>query len=175
MDEEVRLRLTQRSLGRFCDQLLERTRSPQSALAGLAAIDSLLTHATHPDDLSRAPFEALKRLLAERAEGLRDALIEESSARLVTALLGRSADEVTRLHEALSREGFWKCAAAAAARLEPDAHHEVAGWVAGWCDESRRRAEEASPYPDALNFRKAGIDPAHYTAMSELQTALTVP
>ena len=173
--EEVRLRLTQDGLGRFCDQLAERTRSPQSALAGLAAIDSLLTHAVHPDDLAREPFEALKHLLAERAEGLREALIEENAERLAAALRAQSAAEVTRLHEALSREGFWNCARRTASGLDPAVWREARAWVTEWCGESRRRAAAASPYPDALNFRKAGIDPARYTAMEELRKALDAP
>ena len=175
MEEEVRLRLTQKSLERFCDQLAERSRSPQSTLAALAALDSLLTHATHPDDMAREPFEVLKRMLAERAEGLRGAVIEESAERLTAAMIGRSAKEVTRIHEALSREGFWKCARRAVEQMDAEASRETSAWVADWCDESRRRSAEASPYPDALNFRKAGIEPAHYTAMEELRNALAAP
>lgn len=170
--EAVRLSLTPSSLERFCDQLGERSRSPQSTLAALAALDSLLTHAVHPDDMARRPFEHLKTQLAERAEGLRDALIEESAERLAAAFAARAEREVERLHDALSREGFWNCARRATATLDPGQRTATIDWVTRWCDESRTKAEAASPYPEALNFRAAGIRPGRYTAMEELRRAL---
>ena len=168
----LRMRLTGPRLEQLCDDMIERSRTLESALAGLNAIDVLITLASHPDDVGGESFEEAKRQIATRSDALREQLVEESGRRLARALAAEQLFTIVDLHDALSRGGFQEAARRARIHMEPETREHAVAWTAGWCEEARRRAAEASPFPDAYNFRKAGIDPAHYGAMEALSDLL---
>jgi hypothetical protein len=47
-------------------------------------------------------------------------------------------------------------------------------WASDWLTQTRQRAQQASPYPDAIDFRAAGLDVSEYSAMTDLGRFLGV-
>jgi hypothetical protein len=161
------LELTPQEVETRCAALWQQFRSPGQVLAALVAMQSLFALAP-AGKREKAPYPDIQAILARHAEHARSALIGESAQRLQGALQHRETREIGRIHAGLSRNGFWQAAAAASLGRNGA---ELAGdnvWLAQWCQSARTRAEAASGYPDALDFRAAGIDAEEYTALQEL-------
>lgn len=161
------LSLTPAEMEAQCAALTQQFRSPAQVLSALVALQSLFASAP-PGQRENAPYREIQAVISRHAEIVRAQLLAECRARLLAALQRRDTLEVTRVHGALSRNGFWQAGAeAASARGNTDLQGDLA-WLKEWCASARARAEAASPYPDALDFRAAGIAVEEYTAMDEL-------
>ena len=161
------LELTPQEVEARSAALWHQFRSPGRILAALVAMQSLFALAP-AGNRENAPYREIQAIVARHAEKARSELLTESERRLLAALQHRETREITRIHADLSRNGFWQAATAAGGGRDAA---ELAGdiaWLAQWCQSARTRAEAASGYPDALDFRAAGIDAAEYTALQEL-------
>jgi hypothetical protein len=96
----------------------------------------------------------------------------DNLVRLLDALGEQDLGGIQGVHAALSRNGFHQTVLAAIRQLSGEQLRATAAWVADWQGDARTRAEAASPYPDALDLRAAGISPARFAAMSELNMYL---
>lgn len=165
--ESFSLSLTPVDMEAQCAALAQQFRSPAQVLSALVALQSLFASAP-PGQRENAPYREIQAVISDHAERARAQLLAECQSRLQAALQRRDTPEVTRVHGALSRNGFWQAAAEAARRRgNADLQGDLA-WLNEWCAAARSRAEAASPYPDALDFRAAGIAPEEFAAMDEL-------
>lgn len=150
-----------------CADLWHQFRSPSQVLAALVAMQSLfaLAPAGHREN---AAYREIQAALAHHAEHARAQLIRKNGGRLLDAMKFRDTREITRIHAELSRNGFWQAASEAGdGRAGAERAVDIA-WLETWCQDARCRAEAASGFPDALDFRTAGIDAGEYAAMQEL-------
>lgn len=161
------LRLTPARLADFCRQVRRRCADPVHALQQLTAVQALL--GTGIDDRADPAYVQASALLNAQIEELRAALLSQHAEDLATALRERDERRIARSFGVLSRSGFAEAAAAAWQRLDASKRGECARWVREWCEDAQRRASAASRYPDALDFRAAGIAPESYLAMQELR------
>lgn len=169
--QSFRLELTPQEVEARCTALWQQFRSPGRVLSALVSMQSLFALAP-AGTRENAPYREIQAIVARHAEEARNALIGESGQRLQAALQHRETREITRIHADLSRNGFWQAASAAnPGRGGAEAMGNIA-WLTQWCQSARDRAEAASGYPDALDFRAAGIDAAEYAAMNELLRCL---
>lgn len=164
--EAFRLALAPAAVEALCAGLWQQFRGPGQILSALVALQSLLALAP-PGDRESASYRDIQAAIARHAETARVQLLAECESRLLLALERRDTTEITRVHGALSRNGFWQAAAAARNRENSDL-----AWLAQWCKSARAKAEAASGYPDALDFRAAGIAAEEYAAMQELLRCL---
>jgi hypothetical protein len=164
------LHLTPARLSEFCRQVRQRCADPAQALQQLTAVQALLglgiADRTHP------AYVQASGDLATQLEELRAELLARHAGQLAEALRGHDADGVARSFAALSRSGFADAAGRAWMLLDAGLQGDCARWLSGWCADARSRAEAASPYPDAPDFRAAGIALETFLAMDELRKEL---
>ncbi|MFP5506301.1 MAG: hypothetical protein ACLGH6_08890 [Gammaproteobacteria bacterium] len=161
------LRLTPDRLADFCRQLRQRCPDPAQALQQLTAIQALIGIGV--DDRADPAYVQAAAQLNAQIEELRAALLARHAADLATALRERDERHIARSFVALSRSGFAAAAAATWQQLETSARDECTRWLEAWCADAERRAAAASRYPDAPDFRAAGIDLETYLALQELR------
>ncbi|MEN6587126.1 MAG: hypothetical protein ABFE02_13895 [Sulfuricella sp.] len=161
------LELTPPEVEARCAALWQQFRSPGRVVTALVAMQSLFALAPAGTQ-ETAPYREIHAIMARHAEHARNQLIAESVQRLQAALQHRETREIGRIHADLSRNGFWQAASAAGHGSDGAELVGDIAWLAQWCQGARARAEAASGYPDALDFRAAGIDAEEYTAMDEL-------
>lgn len=172
MADALHLTLTADDIEKHCVELKAQSRSPAHLLSALVALQACITTHTPPGSQADPAFRDIQAVLENHAATARESLLEETATLLQTALLEQDRRAIMRAHAALSRNGFWQAVARAA--RQPGAGHfeQAANWLASWCEEMKARAQAASPYPDSLDFRAAGIDPKAYAAMDETRRAL---
>lgn len=166
-DQPFRLELTPAGLARFCRQAAGRARDTGDALRGLTTLQAFI--GTHAIDPNQPAYRSARAALDAEIDALRARLLEEHRSALARALADRDAAAVTDSFTALSRSGFREAAAQALTALDAATRAAAAHWLADWCDEARRRAAAASRYPDALDFRSAGVAAETFLALDELR------
>lgn len=167
-ERELVLTLTAETVDAYCNDLIRQAPNGGHALTGLVALQSFVAAASPPDSRFAPAYKAIQAVIEARAAGVRERLLEESAAGLARALREANRREVARIHGSLSRNGFWQAAQQAIGLLAADDLASAAAWAQGWCKRAKARAEAASGYPDALDFKRAGIPPAEYAAMTEI-------
>ena len=85
----------------------------------------------------------------------------------------RNRRGITRIHQALSRNGFDSLLEQTIAGITLDNLQQISNWISRWCAEMTSRAQKASGYPDALNFKAAGIKFTEYSAMCDIERKLS--
>lgn len=146
-------------------------RSTASVEKRLIALDALLTFvgaAVDPVFLRDETFEQIKSTLSAHIEQARAELMNENTLRLSAAFKQQDVAQIAVVFGSLSRSGFWGLLSQAMNRLGEGEREDMSRWAIGWLDEMKRRGEQASPYPDSIDFAAAGIDIAEYTAMTDL-------
>ncbi len=156
----------------FCAALQRQSPNPAHTLAALTALESFLLATVHPSQRSGPEFTSIAALLQRHAAQTRAQLLAGARQQLQTAMEAYSVASVTRLHASLSRNGFWQAAQSAGKNTAAEALKSAAAWAAAWCRDAKARALAASGYPDALDFKGAGILPAEYAAMNDLSACL---
>mgnify|MGYP003477279853 FL=1 len=170
--EAVTLTVTAPAIDAYCRQLGDRARGAGQLLAELMALQAFVS--AHVDAVHRAspPYNAIQLIITRHAEVARERLLHASAAELAAALATQATADISRLHGRLSRHGFEEAAQRALPQLEVGILRQAAVWAGDWCRDAERRAQDASGYPDALNFAGAGIQPGDYAAMQDLQRYL---
>lgn len=166
-DQPFRLELSPARLARFCRQAAGRARDTGDALRGLTLLQAFI--GTHVADPTQPACRTARAALDAEIEALRARLLGEHRAALARALADRDGAAVAASFTALSRSGFREAAAQAWAGLAAPARAGAADWLNAWCDDARRRAAAAGRYPDALDFKAAGIAAETFLALDELR------
>ncbi|MBZ0106025.1 MAG: hypothetical protein K8H84_10395 [Sulfuricella denitrificans] len=170
--EKLVLLLSPELADTHCQVLITQTRHSGQTLAALTALYSFITATAHPNEQNLCAYREIKQIFEQHITAARNQVMEDNLARLLNALSARNLCEIQNVHSALSRNGFHQTALSAIQRLPDSVLLATATWVAEWQRDARLRAEAASPYPDALNLHGAGISPACFAAMSELDNYL---
>lgn len=163
----IPLHLSPERLADFCRQLRQRTPDHAQALQLLTTLRAFLGMCV--EDRNHPSWLAAQRDLDALTEELRTALLAQHAAQLGDALRQHDTAIITRSFMALSRSGFAAAAASAWTRLEPHARSDGLTWLNAWTQDARQRAVAAGRYPDAPDFRAAGIALETCLAMEELR------
>ncbi|OIP18968.1 MAG: hypothetical protein AUK53_00675 [Betaproteobacteria bacterium CG2_30_59_46] len=156
-----------------CQETIKQARNASHALAALIALQSFILATARPSNRFTPAYEAVKAVVEKHAAEIRMRILAENAEALAEAIRERNRPEITHIHSALSRNGFWQAAQQAIGQFGPDDLAASAAWVKDWCSVARTQAQTASGYPDALNFSKAGIAATEYAAMTEISHYFT--
>lgn len=170
--EKLTLLLGPEQAETLCQVLVTQTRHSGQTLAALTAMQSFIAATASPGEQAGKAFQDIRLILEQHIAAARKQVMDDNLARLLGALEEQNLSEIQGVHTALSRNGFHQTVLAAITRLPDEALRAAAAWAAGWHHDARVRASAASPYPDALNLRGAGISPARFAAMAELNNYL---
>lgn len=165
---EITLLLDQDSIEAQCLEIIKQARNAGHALAALIALQSFITATIHPIHRFTPAYEAIKAVVEKHAAEIRMRVVADNAKALAEAVRQGNRQEIAQIHAALSRNGFWQAAQQAVSLLNADDFNRAATWARDWCQEAKELAQAASGFPDALDFRKAGIAPTEYAAMSEI-------
>lgn len=170
--EKLTLLLSPEQADTHCQVLITQTRHSGQTLAALTALHAFIGATAQPNEQTHHAYDDIKLILERHIATARNSVMEDNLTRLLGALGEQNLGEIQSVHTALSRNGFHQTVLAAIQRLPDDMLHTAAAWTADWHHNARTRAAAASPYPDALDLRAAGISPACFAAMSELNNYL---
>ncbi len=166
-DPRITLQVSGDSIEAFCREITRSSANTGRKHATLVALEGFIARHAGPDSHSPA-YEKILARIRDYSGQTRSALLQEQTAALSPALQARRPAEIGRIHDSLSRNGFSQVLAAAWDGLPRQERDGVRRWVADWCRRAEQAAREASGYPDALNFRAAGIDLREYRAMKDI-------
>lgn len=166
------LHLTPATLTEFCRQVCRRSPDPAQALQQLTTVQALIGRCVA--DRTHPAYTQASAYLDRQLEELRAALLARHAAQLGDALRRRDQDGIAHSFRTLSRGGFGHAAAHAWEQLDTETRIACGHWLSGWHRDAHHRASAASPYPDAADFRAAGIPLETYLAIREL-LAITAP
>lgn len=165
------LTLSPSRLADFYRQLRQRARDPAQALQQLTTAQALIglgnDHRDHPI------YRQARQDLEEQLEQVREELLAWHAQRLSTALQEQDSAAIAQCFHALSRSGFSECVSLSWQQLAPAARDQCGLWLEDWCRDAQQRATAASHYPDAPDFRAAGVDLETYLAMTDLRGTLS--
>jgi len=156
----------------LCKELDRQSSNVGHTLAALTGLQTCLVTMVPSGDHALPVYREMMALIEQHAAAARARLLEESAVGLVSALRDRNRPEITRIHAALSRNGFMQVAQQALDKMLAEEIIAMAAWAKNWCQDAASKAQAASGYPDALNFQAAGIQPKEYAAMKETYSYL---
>lgn len=160
------LHISPARLTAFCHQLRQRSGDAALALHALTAVQSLLGICV--DNPEHPGYVQARRHLDGHLEELRGTLVAQHAALIGMALRTRDCNALLRTFQALSRSGFAVAAVQAWESLDSPQRAAAFRWLSDWTQDARQRAQAASRYPDAPDFRAAGIALDSFLMMEEL-------
>lgn len=170
---QIALTLTPENVEAQCLEAIKQARNASHALAALIALQTFIAATVQASHKFTPAYETVKAVVERHAADIRARILAESADALASAFRQQDRQEIARIHASLSRNGFWQMARQAARQLDDSELIAAAAWSRDWCRDAKAGAEAASGFPDALDFRKAGISAAEYAAMTEISRYLT--
>ncbi|MFA7387826.1 MAG: hypothetical protein WCZ87_09215 [Thiohalobacteraceae bacterium] len=164
------MRLSPQQLEDFCRQLRQRARDPATALQQLSSLQAFMTVAV--GDTSQPGYRHARDCLDRQLDAVREQLLAQHAAALQKAIEARDGASIVRSFLALSRSGFDAAAARAWPAVQPALRDACAAWLLETTRDMQQRARAASRYPDAPDFRAAGIDVDTFLALMALQESV---
>ena len=171
-DKKFTLTFTENDLIDFCRLQIDKSANPGHALAALTSLQAFIGKHVPPDIEASESYKQAREKLEQFLSETRDKLLMVNGERFLNALQHRNISEITSLHSELSRSGFQEIADKAFMRLSQSEKSELHDWAEQWYCNAGERAQAASNYPDAPDFKAAGIDYHQYVAMMDTVTAL---
>ena len=167
----IKISISSADLQSFCNKLLKRSRDitkTHDALVTLESFISIFGQACHGTK-EYALIESTIQAITEKSRVL---LLEKNTLELIKSLKQCNVSSLANIHTPLSRNGFYEILQTAIADLTDDDIRLVMIWSENWVKEARQLAEEASGYPDAMDFKTAGISINEFHAMSDIDRVL---
>ncbi len=164
----ITLQLTANRIDSYCRDLTRQTPTLEKRVAAIDTLITFISTQTDAGQQAKAEYVAIKKTLLEHFENAREALLDERAERLLRALQNRNLANITALYTSLSRDAFWTLLGRAEQQLDETSLNSLRQWAADWMNQAKKRAHQASPYPDAIDFNTAGIDVSEYLAMTDL-------
>ncbi len=164
----IHLRLDAAGIDSYCRGLARHLATPEKRIAALDALKTFLAAQVSSGERQKPAFSQIELILAHHFDEARAELQQRQAASLVTALRDRALGEITPIYTALSRDAFWQLLEMAERELEIAQRPALAEWSRDWLAQAETRSAEASPYPDSIDFKAAGIAVADYTAMRDI-------
>ena len=172
--QPIKISISSTDLESFCNKLLKRSRDitkTHDALVTLESFISIFGQASHGTN----EYQLIDSTIKKITEKSRNLLLEKNTRDLITSLKQCNVASLTNIHTPLSRNGFYQILQIAISKLTDDDIRLVMIWSENWVKEARQLAEEASGYPDAMDFKKAGISIEEFHAMSDIDRVLNTP
>lgn len=171
-DKQMTLQISAQQIDQFCAELCRGSSNTSRKHAALIALEGFIIRHTATDKYTGI-FNHIIGIIQEYAEQTRTELLNEYADRVQPALKNRDRTELARIHQSVSRNGFDRLLDQVLAKLAPDLQSALKLWAEDWVADADSKARQASGYPDALNFKAAGIRLDEYRAMTELKRKLT--
>lgn len=171
MKEEINLRITSDSLRVFCQEIAVGSANTNRKHAAFMALEAFISRHAGADAHTQA-YRAMQDIVEEFSVDTRTQLLTENANTLASALNRQEIHEIARIFSSVSRNGFKQIFMKALEETTATQLHDTKQWVNDWCRSAKGQAEQASGYPDALDFRKIDIDLIEYTALTEINTLL---
>ena len=164
----ITLQLTARGVDAYCRELARQSPTLEKRVAALDALITFISTQTDTGEQAKAEFVSIKQTLLDHFEQAREALLDERARRLHQALQTRRLADISTLYTSLSRDAFWTLLGRVEQQLDTAAVDALRSWAAAWLIQARQRAQQASPYPDTIDFNAAGINASEYLAITDL-------
>lgn len=132
---------------------------------------SFISTQTDKGEQATPAYAASGRSCSIISSGPRASLLDDRAAGLRAALQAQDAGRVAALTPRCRARRFGEVRRRAERHLAP----AIRDWVAGWLADAKRRGQEVSPYPDAIDFKAAGIVVAEYAAMTGVGRFFDLP
>jgi hypothetical protein len=168
LSDKVIIQLSSQWIGDYCQEMKRSTATVEKRLVALDALLTFISKAIDPAFMKNESYEQIKVILSTHLEQARTELMEEGTLRLARALQQHDVAQVAKLFITLSRSGFWEVLTQVFNRMDEGLQAGVTAWAFRWLDETKSRGEQASPYPDTINFAAAGISIEEYTVMTDI-------
>ncbi|MCW8933975.1 MAG: hypothetical protein OQK98_04565 [Gammaproteobacteria bacterium] len=155
----------------FCQQLLKRSRDISKTHDALITLETFISVFARPAH-GTVEYKIIEDTINEITEISRQQLLKKSTTDLISALRLCDAKSITSIHTPLSRNGFYQILQTSIEKLSDDDIRLVMLWSDNWVKEAAEMAEEASAYPDSMNFNNAGITIEEFQAISDIDRVL---
>jgi len=167
----LKLNIDSAELAKFCDKLIKRSRDiakTHDALITLETFLSLFARGAHGTN----EYNTIEQLIKSYTEQTRSSLMEQETQKLLIALQQQQITTISQIHTPMSRNGFYLILQTAVALLSTTQRQGAAQWATDWVKQAKQKAEQASGYPEAYNFIKAGISIEEFQAMEDISRYL---
>jgi hypothetical protein len=171
-ETRLHLEIDAQQLKTFCNQLLTRSRDVVKTHEALITLETFIKVFGAGQQGSDG-YIAIETLIGQFTEQTRQQLLQQKSAELLVAMRSQNVPAVAAIHTPLSRNGFYLILQAVAAGLSPGEIQVLQAWVKNWTEDAKQKADQASQFPDAPDFRAAGIALEEYLAMVDVSRYLT--
>ncbi len=168
---EINLKIASDDLQQFCQEVDVGSANTNRKHAAFMALEAFISRHAGADAHTQA-YRDIQDIVKGFSVATRTQLLAENASTLASALNGQEIDSIARTFSSLSRNGFQQTLTRAIDEMTGPQQDSTRQWVATWCSVAKQQAEEASGYPDALDFRNIDIDLIEYTALSEINTML---
>jgi len=169
--KSITLNINSTELEDFCQKLLNHSTDISKTHDALIALESFISvfgRASH----GTKEYLLIEQTLNSITESSRQALLEKNTVDLIKILKQCNASALANIHTPLSRNGFYQILQLAIGELSDDDIRLLMIWSANWLKEARQLAQETSDYPDAPDFKKAGISKKEFQAISDIDRVL---
>ncbi|MCK4711221.1 MAG: hypothetical protein KAU21_21600 [Gammaproteobacteria bacterium] len=169
----INLTILSSELESFCQKLLSRSRDIAKTHDALITLESFISIFGRPAHGTKE-YLIIESTIKAVTESSRQQLLDKSTADLLVALRQCNIVALTAVHTSLSRNGFYQILQNVISDLSDDDIRLLMVWSANWVKEAKQLAEEASGFPDALDFKKADISIEEFHAMNDIDRVLNV-
>ena len=169
MTEEIPLsiQISPQQLNSFCKKIISRSRNTANVHEALMVLEAFIS-AFSSDSQGTDIYKNIQATLRSHSEKTRNQLILEKTQQLKQGLVTQNIVLLTDVFVSLSRNGFYQVLATATQQIDSTQIDFFGNWVISWANEAKQKAELASGYPDALDFKKANIDIEQYQTMTDI-------
>lgn len=167
----IKIEVNASELEQFCEKLLKRSRDITKTHDALITLESFIAVFGRPCHGTNE-YNVIEATIKEITEKSRQAVLDKNTLDLIKALKQCNADALANIHTPLSRNGFYQILQTAVTQLTDDDIRLVMIWSDNWLKEAKQLAEEASGYPDAMDFKKADISIEEFQAISDIDRVL---
>jgi len=163
----LKLNIDSDELAKLCDKLISRSRNIAKTHDSLITLETFISLFAKESQGTNEYF-AIEKLIKSYSEQTRSALMAQETQKLQEALQLQQITTISQIHTPMSRNGFYLILQAACSHLSPAQQLSTKQWATNWVKQARQNAEQASGYPEAYDFIKAGIDIKEYQAMEDV-------
>lgn len=163
----IKLDIKSTELAKFCEKLIKRSRDIAKTHDALITLETFITlfareaHGTNE-------YNTIEAIIKSYTEQTRSALMQQNTVKLLQALEQQDASAISQIHTPMSRNGFYLILQTAASQLSIEARRSITQWAINWVSQARQKAEQASGYPEAYDFKKAKISIEEFQAMEDV-------
>lgn len=171
MNDKINLPVGAENLERFCQKLIKRSRDMAKTHDALVTLESfiiLFGKAAH----GTKEYQLIEELIKSFTEQTREQLLQLRTEELLVAIKDCNVANVTAIHTPLSRDGFYSILKTVVAQLSDSELDVISHWAINWSSDAKQKAEQASGFPDAMDFCKADIRLVEYQTMLDISRYL---